>query len=157
METIKIRFQRTAGGSLIERFVRWCIKLKTGDALTHCCVLLPDGSLIDATHRYGVARRSDIDGLLASQIVETDIPVSDFLKWVEPRLGMPFDFMGMICHLLSCRIKVLGAYYCSSLISEFLAYHLNSVEREALCSRGLRDQVIQLFQEQPKVGESEPH
>jgi hypothetical protein len=154
METIKIRFQRTSGGSLKERFVRRCIQLKTGDSLTHCCVLLPDGILIDATHRYGVSRRADTDGLLSSQIVETDIPVSDFLKWVEPRLGMPFDFIGMICHLLSCRIKVLGAYYCSSLISEFLAYHLNSVEREALCSRGLRDQVIQLFQDQSKVREN---
>jgi hypothetical protein len=157
METIKIRFQRTAGGRLTERFVRGCIRLKTGDSLTHCCVLLPDGGLIDATHRYGVARRADSDGLLASQIVETDIPVSEFMKWVEPRLGMPFDFMGMICHLLSCRIKVLGAYYCSSLISEFLAYHLKSVEREALCSRGLRDQVIQLFQERSKIGEYKPH
>lgn len=140
---IKFRFQQTAGGTLVEQFVRGCIRLKTGDSLTHCCVILPDG-IVDANHRHGVSKRVDSDRLLKFEIIETSIPVRSFLLWVEPRLGLPFDFLGMVSHLWGGRIKVLGAYYCSSLISEFLAYYFQEVEKKALCSSSLRKKVARI-------------
>lgn len=123
--TIKIRFQQTIGGNPFDRLVRWIIRHKTGSQYTHCCFLLSSNRVCDATAKYGVVIRDDTDRHRKSIIVNTRIPEHEFLKWISPRLGMPFDFWGMVSLLFHRPMGFYGCYYCSNLIAEFLGQHTN--------------------------------
>ena len=114
----RLRFVASRGN-----WMSWAIRAWTTDdsaeSVSHVEAVMPDGSTIGA-YAEGVARHWPGSDTTSTMQRHVDIPDALFdrakaVRYLESRIGQPYDFRGILGEAVHRDIHMPGAKYCSAL------------------------------------------
>lgn len=116
MSTLRAFYCRAHNpGSLIIRGVTW-------SAWSHCGIVTPEGTVIEAIAFGGVVEKPLAElQAYASELAFKEIPVpfpDSGIAWARSQLGKPYDYLGVLGIGLHREWFSDGSWWCSELLEE---------------------------------------